>query len=44
MKMKLAVFALSVASIFAQSPGPTMKAIVAHQWGGPKAFKLARRC
>jgi NADPH:quinone reductase-like Zn-dependent oxidoreductase len=40
MKMKLAVFALSVAPIFAQSPGPTMKAIVAHQWGGPEALKL----
>jgi NADPH:quinone reductase-like Zn-dependent oxidoreductase len=39
MKMKLAVFALSVAPIFAQSPGPTMKAIVAHQWGGPEALK-----
>jgi NADPH:quinone reductase-like Zn-dependent oxidoreductase len=40
MKMKLAVFALSVAPIFAQSPGPTMKAIVAHQWGGPEGLKL----
>ena len=40
MKMKLAVFALSVAPIFAQSPGPTMKATVAHQWGGPQALKF----
>ena len=40
MKMKLSVFALSVVPIFAQSPGPTMKAIVAHQWGGPEALKL----
>jgi NADPH:quinone reductase-like Zn-dependent oxidoreductase len=40
MKLKLAIFLLSVAPIFAQSPGPTMKAIVAHQWGGPEALKL----
>lgn len=24
----------------AQSPGPTMKAIVAHQWGGPEVLKV----
>ena len=40
MKMKLAVFALSVTPIFAQSRGATMKAIVAHQWGGAEALKL----
>ena len=40
MKLKFAVFALSVAPIFAQSPVPTMKAIVAHEWGGPEALKL----
>src|SRR6478672_3956046 len=40
--MKLAVLfaALIVAAIDAQSPGPTMKAIVAHQWGGPEVLKV----
>jgi hypothetical protein len=40
MKMKLVIFALSAAPILAQSADPTMKAIVAHQWGGPEALKL----
>src|SRR5262249_14885063 len=31
--------ALIAAAIDAQSPGPTMKAIVAHQWGGPEVLK-----
>src|SRR5215831_951187 len=26
--------------VYAQSPSPTMKAMVAHQWGGPEALKL----
>ena len=40
--MKLAALftALVAAAIGAQSPGPTMKAIVAHQWGGPEVLKL----
>ena len=40
--MKLAVLfaALIVAAIDAQSPGPTMKVIVAHQWGGPEVLKV----
>jgi len=32
--------ALITAAISAQSPGPTMKAIVAHQWGGPEVLKV----
>src|SRR5437763_6661251 len=36
-----ALFAVLIAAaIDAQSPGATMKAIVAHQWGGPEALKL----
>ena len=40
--MKLAVLlaALIAAAIDAQTPGPTMKAIVAHQWGGPEVLKV----
>ena len=41
--MKLAALfaALIAAAIDAQSQGPTMKAIVAHQWGGPEVLKVA---
>src|SRR5438045_7830754 len=36
-----ALFAVLIAAaIDAQSPGATMKAIVAHQWGGPEALKV----
>src|SRR5438874_3490263 len=40
--MKLAALfaALIAAGIDAQSPAPTMKAIVAHQWGGPEVLKV----
>src|SRR6476646_7316468 len=40
--MKLAglLAALIAAAIDAQSPGPTMKAIVAHPWGGPEVLKV----
>src|SRR6266481_4308616 len=40
--MKLAALfaALIAAAIDAQSPGPTMKAIVAHQWSGPEVLKV----
>ena len=40
--MKLAALsaALIAAAIKAQSPGPTMKAMVAQQWGGPEALKV----
>src|SRR6476620_7726107 len=40
--MKLAglLAALIAAAIDAQSPGPTMKAMVAHQWGGPEVLKV----
>ena len=40
--MKLAVLlaALIAAAIGAQTAGPTMKAIVAHQWGGPEVLKV----
>ena len=40
--MKLAVLlaALIAAAIAAQTAGPTMKAIVAHQWGGPEVLKV----
>src|SRR5262245_13147670 len=40
--MKLAALftALIAAAIDAQSSGPTMKAIVAHQWGGPEVLKV----
>src|SRR5689334_2177843 len=40
--MRLAALfaAFIAAAIDAQSPGPTMKAIVAHQWGGPELLKV----
>src|SRR5438067_1057541 len=40
--MKLAALfaALVAAAIDAQSRAPTMKAIVAHQWGGPEVLKV----
>jgi NADPH:quinone reductase-like Zn-dependent oxidoreductase len=40
--MRLAALfaALIAAAIDAQSPGPTMNAIVAHQWGGPEVLKV----
>jgi NADPH:quinone reductase-like Zn-dependent oxidoreductase len=40
--MRLAALfaALIAAAIDAQSPGPMMKAIVAHQWGGPEVLKV----
>jgi NADPH:quinone reductase-like Zn-dependent oxidoreductase len=41
--MKLAALfaaALIAAVMNAQSPGPTMKAIVAQQWGGPEVLKI----
>src|SRR5215510_3589877 len=42
MKMKIAaLFAITIAvSLFGQSAGPTMKAIVVHQFGGPEVLKL----
>lgn len=40
MKTTIALAALIGTSLFAQSSGPTMKAIVAHQWGGPEVLKL----
>jgi len=42
MKMKIAaLFAIPITvSLFAQSAGPTMKAIVVHQFGGPEVLKL----
>ena len=42
MKMKIAaLFAIPIGlSLFAQSPGPTMKAIVVRQFGGPEVLKL----
>ena len=44
--MKLAALfaALIAAAIDAMSPGPTMKAIVAHQWGGPEVLKSVKIC
>src|SRR6266550_5111716 len=40
--MKLAALfaALIATAVDAPSPGPTMKAIVAHQWGGPEVLKV----
>src|SRR5215469_13984373 len=36
-----ALFAVLIAcAVYAQSPGPTMKAIVAHEWGGPEVLKV----
>jgi hypothetical protein len=42
MKTKIAVLltTLIAASAFAQSAGPTMKAIVVHEFGGPEVLKL----
>src|SRR6266496_5790834 len=42
MKMKIAaLFAIPIGlSLFAQLPGPTMKAIVVRQFGGPEVLKL----
>ena len=37
--MMFLVTTLSAASLFAQSPSPTMKAIVLHQYGGPEVLK-----
>ena len=38
--MAVLLAALIAAAIDAQTPGPTMKAIVAHQWGGPVVLKV----
>jgi len=40
MKLPVLLAALIAAAIDAQTPGPTMKAIVAHQWGGPEVLKV----
>jgi hypothetical protein len=40
MKLAALLAAFIAAAIDAQSPGPTMKAIVAHQWGGPEVLKV----
>lgn len=41
MTMKLAILMTVIAmGVDAQSAGPAMKAIVAHQWGGPEVLKL----
>jgi hypothetical protein len=32
--------ALIVGTVYAQSPAPTMKAMLAQQWGGPEILKL----
>ena len=40
MKFAALFAAVIAAAIYAQSPGPTMKAIVAHQYGGPEVLKL----
>jgi NADPH:quinone reductase-like Zn-dependent oxidoreductase len=40
MKSLLIFAGLIAATIDAQSPSPTMKAVVAHQWGGPQVLKL----
>ena len=40
MKLAALLAALVAAATDAQSPGPTMKAIVAHQWGGPEVLKV----
>src|SRR5262249_23252325 len=35
-----ALLIIRLSIVCAQSPSPTMKAMVAHQWGGPEALKL----
>src|ERR1044072_2638631 len=40
MKFVVLVAALITLAASAQSPGPTMKAMVAYQWGGPETLKL----
>ena len=40
MKLAALFIALVAAAIDAQSAGPTMKAVVAHQWGGPEVLKV----
>jgi NADPH:quinone reductase-like Zn-dependent oxidoreductase len=40
MKLATLLAAFIAAAIDAQTPGPTMKAIVAHQWGGPDVLKF----
>ena len=40
MKLASLLAALIAAVIDAQSQGPTMKAMVAHQWGGPELLKV----
>src|ERR1043165_5747457 len=40
MKLAALLAAFIAAAIDAQTPGPTMKAIVAHQWGGPDVLKV----
>jgi NADPH:quinone reductase-like Zn-dependent oxidoreductase len=40
MKLAPLLAAFIAAAIDAQTPGPTMKAIVAHQWGGPDVLKF----
>lgn len=40
MKPLLIIAGLVAATIDAQSPSPTMKAVVAHQWGGPEVLKV----
>ena len=40
MKSAVLLAALIAAAIGAQTAGPTMKAIVAHQWGGPEVLKV----
>ena len=40
MKSLLIFAGLIAATIDAQSPSPTMKAVVAHQWGGPQVLKV----
>jgi len=40
MKSAVLLAALIAAAIGAQRAGPTMKAIVAHQWGGPEVLKV----
>jgi NADPH:quinone reductase-like Zn-dependent oxidoreductase len=40
MKLAALLAAFIAAAIDAQTPGPTMKAIVAHQWGGPDVLKF----
>src|SRR5262249_39666358 len=41
MKLEALFEAIIVGAVDAQSPGTIMKAIVAHQWGGPEELKVA---